>query len=55
MLKEAMFKCIIDTMVQTKDGQLSILINPRRSQLQDSIEISDSISIDHSLLNLNFQ
>jgi len=43
-----------DTMVTTKDGQLSILMKPRRSQPRDSAKISDSTSTDHSTWSQDF-
>jgi hypothetical protein len=39
-----------DIMVLTRDGRLSILTNPRMSQLRDSTKSSVCTSADHSIL-----
>jgi hypothetical protein len=44
-----------DIMVLTKDGELSILINPLRNQQVDLTRNSDSISTDYSTSDLDSQ
>jgi len=55
MLKDKLLSFMDHTTRSTKDGELSILINPKRSQLKDSTRNSDSISTDHSTLSQDFQ
>jgi len=44
-----------DTMVQTRDGRLSILIKLPRLLHQELMKTLDSTSTDHSTSNLDFQ
>jgi hypothetical protein len=48
MLKAKTLSFGADTTNQTKDGQLSMLINQRENQPEDGTEISDSISTEYS-------
>jgi hypothetical protein len=43
------------SLLQTKDGELSILTRPKRLLLKDSMKSSDSMSTDHSTLSQDFQ
>jgi hypothetical protein len=53
MLKDKQSLYGIDTMVPTRDGRSSMLIQ-LSLRLRDSMKNSDSISTDHSILSLNF-
>jgi hypothetical protein len=44
-----------DTMVQTRDGQLSILIRLLRNKLLDTPKNGATISADHSISDQDFQ
>jgi hypothetical protein len=54
ILKDKKFRFTKDIMVPTRDGRFSILRIRRRLRLKDSMRNSVSISIDHSILSLNF-
>jgi hypothetical protein len=55
ILKDKRLSSGRDTMVLTKDGELSTLTRqPRREDL-DSTENTDSISTEHSILDQDFQ
>jgi hypothetical protein len=55
MLRDRRSKFIIDIMELTKDGRFYILTRRQRDKQRDSIKNLDSISIDHSILDLDFQ
>ena len=55
MLKDKDCKPGTETMVLIKDGTLSIRIAQRRKDLRDMIKNSDSISIDFSISDQDFQ
>jgi hypothetical protein len=55
MLKDKDYKPGTETMVLIKDGTLSIRIAQRRKDLRDMIKNSDSISIDFSTSDQDFQ
>jgi hypothetical protein len=48
MLKAKTLSFGADTTKQTRDGQLSMLINQRENQPEDGTAISDSISTEYS-------
>jgi len=55
MLKDRISKSTEDTTVPTKDGRFFILIRRQRLKPRDSMKNSDSTSIDHSILDQDFQ
>jgi len=50
MLKDKKLLFTASALELTRDGELSILTKPRKSQLRDLTKISDSTSEDHSTL-----
>jgi hypothetical protein len=55
MLRDRMSKYMEDTTEPTKDGRYSILTRKQRLKPRDSMKNLDSISIDHSTLDLDSQ
>jgi hypothetical protein len=55
ILKAKPYKSFQEMINHNKDGTLSMLMKPRKSQLRVLIKIGDSISIDHSTLDQDFQ
>jgi hypothetical protein len=55
MLKDKRLSYTPDTTRLTRDGDLFMLTKPRRSQVKDMTETSDSISTDHSISDPDFQ
>jgi hypothetical protein len=55
MLKDRISKYMEDITEPIRDGRYSILTRRQRLKPRDSMKNSDSILIDHSTLDLNFQ
>ena len=55
MLKDKQLSFGTDIMELTRDGKSSILTRPKRYQDQDLMKSSDSIEIDHSISDPDFQ